>query len=264
MCSRVWIVHHKKTHVLWKQTSADCCPRSFVTFVLFSVKLTGRLLFFSKHRIGYLHVCVLWQSSLCAEVWRSFGWFLVSEEFWQVSKMFDRQHNRHDFASFCYTKFPYRNIRCMIILWISWERRASRSVRALLRALFRTYRGSDSRRACVVCREDNSVETMVIPQTHVRRQFFFNCCEFFHQSLFEFGGFAFFLFQMQIGSIPWSSRICSVWKFHWLSARAAMGIGGCTFTVGCTRRWNHDGDWELFAAHWKNSANKMSQKGFLF
>ena len=38
----------------------------------------------------------------------------------------------------------------------------------------------------------------------------------------------------------------------------------CRFTVGRMRRWNHDGDWELFETQWKNSANKMSQKGFLF
>ena len=42
----------------------------------------------------------------------------------------------------------------------------------------RTHRGPDGRCACVVCREEIIDETMVILPTHVRGQFFFNCCEF--------------------------------------------------------------------------------------
>ena len=141
MCSMFWIVHHKKTHVQWNQTSADCCHDHCYIWLIFSEAHRAVIVFFSKHRIGYLHVCALWRSSLCRsmkEFWEVSRFRLVLT---QVNKMFERQHNRHDVASFCYTKFPYRNIICMIILWISWERRASRSVRALLRALFRTHRG---------------------------------------------------------------------------------------------------------------------------
>ena len=94
------------------------------------------------------------------------------------------------------------------------------------------------------------------------RAVFFNCCEFFLQSIS-------WRWRVLMLSFPDANWFYSVVVSHlvvpfenFIGFRACSdGIGGCRFTVGCTRRWNHDGDWELFATHWKNSANKMSQKG---
>ena len=102
---------------------------------------------------------------------------------------------------------------------------------------------------------------MVIPQTHVRGHF---------SIVGSFPSVTFWIWRVRMFSFPDANWFYSVVVSHLVVpfenfigiCACSDGIGGCSFTVGCTRRWNHDGDWELFATHWKNSANKMSQKGF--
>ena len=147
MSSTVWTVYHKKSHVQWNQNIRGLLSRSLLHLIYYQWSTQDDCCVFFKAQ-NWLSSCWCVVTKFVVPKYEGvLGGFLVSEEFWHkwyvcwyVARIVKPmrlsfepgmrrarhcratgQHNRHDVASFCYTKFPCRNIRCMNILWISWE-----------------------------------------------------------------------------------------------------------------------------------------------
>ena len=135
MCSMFWIVYHKKTHVQWNQNIRGLLSRSLLHLIYFQWSSQGGYCFFQSTEL-VIFMFVRCDKVRCAEVWRSFVGFLVSDEFWHKSvKCLSVNITGTTLRHFVTPSFRAETSDAWTYCESHVKRRASRSVRAFVESV---------------------------------------------------------------------------------------------------------------------------------